>query len=93
LRAGDLLLGSLHATLPSHLFGSAGMPRKDGDTRLLTLTTTDVEWARGAASLVLREVFRPPIYETGTPLPIDDLLARKRQRTTGDLSRRAFSRS
>ncbi len=92
LRAGDLLLGPLHATLPNHVFGSAGKDPSEGATRLFTLTTTDVEWARGAASLVLREVFRPPIYETGTPLPIDDLLARKRQRTTGPLLRRASTR-
>jgi predicted NBD/HSP70 family sugar kinase len=92
LRAGDLLLDPLHETLPNHVFGSAGKDPSDGAARLFTLTTTDVEWARGAASLVLREVFRPPIYETGTPLPIDDLLARKRQRTTSALPRRALTR-
>ncbi len=92
LRAGDLLLSPLYTTLPSHVFGNSSNGASAGATRLLTLTTTDVDWARGAASLVLREVFRPPIYETGTPLPIDDLLARKRVRANGDLTRRAAVR-
>jgi hypothetical protein len=30
--------------------------------------------ASGAASVMLDELFRPPLYETDPPLPIDELL-------------------
>jgi len=70
LRAGDLITGPLLATLPRHLFGRTG-----NEVRVEMHPTTDVEWARGAASLVLREVFRTPIYETGEDPVIDTLLA------------------
>lgn len=78
LRAGELLLGPLRAALPGHVFGGSDTEPPEGATRLVLHTTTDVEWARGAASLVLRELFRAPLYETGLPLAIDDLLARAR---------------
>jgi N-acetylglucosamine repressor len=76
MRAGDLLLGSLRETLPRHIFGRAAGERVETRLPLITLTTTDVEWARGAASLVLSDVFRTPIHETDEPLPIDELMAR-----------------
>jgi len=74
LRAGKFLLEPLRAALPSHLFGQSV-----ADVPLIVQPTNEVAWARGAASLVLREVFRPPIYETDDPLIIDDLLARARR--------------
>ncbi len=92
LRAGDLLLDPLRATLPLHVFGSSGEAQPGDGARLLVRTTTEVEWARGAASLVLREIFRAPIYETGMPLAIDDLLAQARPRTTANLVRAASGR-
>ena len=74
LRAGDLIERPLRAAVPRHIFGRPG--EAFVTDRLLTLRATDeVEWARGAASLVLREVFRPPIYETGEAPVIDTLLA------------------
>ena len=42
---------------------------------LVPRTIDDVSWARGAASLLLREVFRPPIYESDEVLMIDELLS------------------
>jgi hypothetical protein len=41
--------------------------------------TEDITWARGAASVVLDEMFRAPLYETDQPLPIDELLAAKKR--------------
>jgi predicted NBD/HSP70 family sugar kinase len=73
LRAGDLIEGPLRATVPKHIFGRPG-ERWPEATRLVLRPTTDVEWARGAASLVLREVFRPPIYESDGAAVIDALL-------------------
>ena len=70
LRGGDLITEPMRAAFPRHVFGRPGH-----EVVLQVLRTTDVEWARGAASLVLREVFRPPIYETGEEPVIDTLLA------------------
>ncbi|MGH9206545.1 MAG: ROK family protein, partial [Acidimicrobiales bacterium] len=80
LRAGSLLLDPLRATLPGHVFGSSSKEQPEDYVNLVVRPTTDVEWARGAASLVLREVFRAPIYETSMPLAIDDLLSQARTR-------------
>ena len=70
LRAGNLLLEPLRATLPRHTFG-----RSAEEITLQVCPTDDVDWARGAASLVLRDVFRLPIYETADTPIIDTLLA------------------
>jgi len=70
MRAGDLILGPLRNTMPQHVFG-----RSNADIALDTLQTNEVNWARGAASLVLHEVFRPPIYQSEKGPLIDDLLA------------------
>jgi predicted NBD/HSP70 family sugar kinase len=76
MRAGDLLLDALRATLPSHIFGSHTRPGAAREPSIMTLTTTDVEWARGAASHVLSDLFRVPIRHSDEPLPIDELLTR-----------------
>src|SRR6266571_4730227 len=70
VRAGELILGPLRTAIPQYIFG-----RSDADIALTILQTNEVNWARGAASLVLHEVFRPPIYESETRPLIDDLLA------------------
>ncbi len=72
LRAGDLILGPALAALPRHAFG-----RSHDDVALTVRPTDEADWARGAASLVLREMFRPPIYENEEVLVIDSLLARQ----------------
>lgn len=71
LRAGELLLGPARAAIPRHAFG-----RSRDDIALEMCPTAEVDWARGAASLVLRELFRPPIYEGDETRAIDHLLAR-----------------
>ena len=70
MRAGELILDPLRKTIPQHVFG-----RSNADIALDTLQTNEVNWARGAASLVLHEVFSPPIYQSEKRPLIDDLLA------------------
>ncbi len=85
LRAGDLMLEPARAMIPRHAFG-----RSRDDIALKICPTAEADWARGAASLVLREVFRPPIYETDEPLVIDELLARdsSRRRRKGVMTKK-----
>jgi predicted NBD/HSP70 family sugar kinase len=70
LEAGELLLEPMRTTLPLHLFGAAYKY-----IEIVPRPTDDASWARGAASLLLREVFRSPIYESDEVLVIDNLLA------------------
>lgn len=69
LRASDLLLEALRDTIPQHTFGPSRAP-----IDLVVCPMDESNWARGAASLILREVFQPPIYDEGEALAIDDLL-------------------
>jgi len=77
LRAGDLILEPARTTIPQHIFGQ---PRPE--VPLITISSSNESWARGAASVFLREVFRPPIYETDKTPPIDTLLQRARNHST-----------
>lgn len=80
LRAGELLLAPMRDTLHLHRFGTAYER-----IELVPRTIDDVSWARGAASLLLREVFRPPIYESDEALMFDELLS---QASAGSVHRR-----
>lgn len=82
LRAGDLLLEPMRATIPLHTFGPSGE-----SVELVPRPMDEASWARGAASLVLREVFQPPIYDNDEALVIDDLLSRagSQRRRKGEL--------
>jgi len=86
LRAGELLLAPLREALPRQLYGRSG-----DDVALAVRATTDVEWARGAASLVLREVFRAPIYEMDEDPVLDTLLAARRRGAKRGVMRTAVS--
>ncbi|TMC78430.1 MAG: ROK family protein [Chloroflexi bacterium] len=55
--AGEPLLAPLRRALQQHAF--ADLARS---VELMVATAGDDEWARGAASLVLGEVYRPPVY-------------------------------
>ena len=57
--AGEALLGPARAALRANAFGDLG-ERVD----LVVAVAGDEEWARGAASLVVGEVFQPPVYAT-----------------------------
>jgi N-acetylglucosamine repressor len=78
LRAGEWLLGPLRETVPRHLFG-----RTQADLEITAHTGDEVSWARGAASLVLHEVFRPPIYETSEAPVMEALLRHGQHRRRG----------
>jgi predicted NBD/HSP70 family sugar kinase len=69
LQAEQLLLEPIRATMPLHIFGAE---YKNID--LVPRPMDDSNWARGAASLLLREVFQSPIYENNEALALDDLL-------------------
>ena len=86
LRAGDLILDPIRATISQHIFGV----RDSID--LVVCPIDDTHWARGAASLILHEVFQPPIYEDEEALVIDDLLSQAAQ-TNGQKRRKERSSS
>lgn len=70
LRAGNLMLDAMHAAIPRHVFG----PTTAESVKLIFCPTDETYWARGAASLILREMLQPPIYEKEEVLPINTLL-------------------
>ncbi|GLV56771.1 xylose repressor protein [Dictyobacter sp. S3.2.2.5] len=69
LRAGDLFLEPMRQTIPPHAFGARD------DIEILICPTSDDLWARGAASLILHEIFQSPIYEDEEALALDDLVS------------------
>lgn len=74
VRAGDILLQPMRQAIPQHTFG------RPFDQAALHISTTDeIAWARGAASLILREVFHPPIYDGDASSMMASLLALSRQ--------------
>ncbi len=75
LRASDFLLEQARATIPAHIFGDVRP-----EVPLVVVPSDDVNWARSSATVFLRDVFRPPIYETDTVLPINTLLQNSRNR-------------
>ncbi len=61
MRAADFIVESLHATIDRHV-----MPGLAGDADVRIDLMSDDAWARGAASLVLQELFKTPFYRTAT---------------------------
>jgi predicted NBD/HSP70 family sugar kinase len=59
VRAGELLFESMHASVSVNV-----MPGLAGDTEIQVDPWDDYAWARGAAGLVLRELFESPIHRT-----------------------------
>lgn len=57
VRAGDLIFAPMYDTIARHV-----MPGLAEDTDIEVDVWNDDAWARGAASLVLQELFRSPIY-------------------------------
>lgn len=64
VRAGDLLFGPMREAVRRHAFADLAE-----DTEVVVQEWGDDAWARGAASLVLREIFKSPIYE-GEPVSL-----------------------
>ena len=75
LEASEFVLGPMRAAIQDGVLG--------GLRAALAVSqepTEDLMWARGAASVMIDEMFRPPLYETDQPLPIDELLGSGRPR-------------
>ncbi len=62
--AGDLLFGPMRAALARYVFDRLG-----ANLRIVIEPSGDESWARGAASLVLRELFRGPLREAADGWP------------------------
>lgn len=74
VRAGDLLFQPMLAAVPQHTFG-----RATDDIVVDVRPSNETAWARGAATLILREVFQPPIYESDHVAILDSLLTLTKQ--------------
>jgi predicted NBD/HSP70 family sugar kinase len=62
VRAGDLIISPMCDTIARQV-----MPGLANDTQIEVDVWNDDAWARGAASLVLQELFRSPIYRQSAP--------------------------
>lgn len=47
-----------------------------------SIKDSNTRWLRGAASLIVRELFQPPLYDSQSRILIDDVLARTGRTTT-----------
>jgi predicted NBD/HSP70 family sugar kinase len=65
VRAGDFIIGPMCDTIARHV-----MPGLAEDTEIEVDVWNDDAWARGAASLVLQELFKSPIYRQPAPEPV-----------------------
>jgi N-acetylglucosamine repressor len=70
-RAGPLLLDPMRQAIHEGVFGDLG-----ADSRIVIQQWGDEAWARGAASIVIQEMLRPPIYESRATGPLAHLLHR-----------------
>ncbi len=86
VNAGDMLLEPMRAAIPLHTFG------QPFDQSIVQVAPADdIAWARGAASLILQEVFHPPIHSSEESRMMASLLAlSSRDSSTG---RRALARA
>jgi predicted NBD/HSP70 family sugar kinase len=72
VRSGSLLLGPMHQEIRAASFDLLAE-----DTRIEVQSWGDEAWAQGAASIVVHEMLRPPIYESGATGPLTHLLDRR----------------
>lgn len=71
-RAGSLLLHPMREAIRDAAFSLLG-----DDTKIVVQGWGDEAWARGAASIVVHEMLKPPIYESGASGPLTHLLDRR----------------
>jgi len=71
VRIGSVLLEPMKKAIGEASFAMLGR-----DPRFVFETLGDEAWAQGAASIVVQEMLRPPIYESGAPEPLAYLLDR-----------------
>ena len=80
LYAKEFFMDAMHEALEQGPFMAS---RENDSVRMLEyIEYEDIRWARGAASLIMRELFLPPLYEHQTTTIIDDLLTRVRHPNT-----------
>lgn len=70
-QAGSLLLDPMRRAVHAAAFGALGQ-----DTQLVVQEWGDEAWARGAASIVVHEMIKPPIYESRSEGPLTSFLDR-----------------
>ena len=73
VRIGPILLGPMRTSIEETAFGLLA-----SDTKIVVEQLGDEAWAQGAASIVVHELLRPPIYESHTPEPLAHFLGRGR---------------
>jgi predicted NBD/HSP70 family sugar kinase len=70
-RTGGVLLDPMRIACTRAAFAQLGT-----DARIVVQEWGDEAWARGAASIAVHEMLRPPIYQSTTAGPLDQLLDR-----------------
>jgi predicted NBD/HSP70 family sugar kinase len=70
VRAGDLLFEPLRRTVAQYAFDSLVE-----DTEIVIQEWGDEAWAWGAASLILQDIFKSPIYVRVPDVSLSDLAA------------------
>ncbi len=88
LEASEYVLGPMRQAIQEEAFGGL---RATLDVN--PEPTEDIMWARGAASVMLDELFRPPLHETDQPWSIDELLSVERMHANGGKTRAGRDRS
>ena len=73
VRMGEILLEPMRQAIEETAFGLLS-----SDTRILVEQLGDEAWAQGAASIVVHDLLRPPIYESHAPEPLAQFLGRGR---------------
>jgi N-acetylglucosamine repressor len=73
-RAGSLLLDPMRRAIREAAFADLG-----ADSRIVIQRWGDEAWAQGAASIVIHEMLKPPIYESRATGPLAHLLHRGTQ--------------
>lgn len=74
VRIGDVLLAPMRRAIDKAAFGVI-----PSDATIVVEQLGDEAWAQGAASIVVHELLRPPIYESSSPDPLAHLLGRGEQ--------------
>lgn len=83
-RMGEMLLAPMKEAAREATFSRLG-----DDVRLEIQEWGDEAWAQGAASIVMHEMLKPPIYESEAVRPLNRILDRGPRQTAGRMIRTA----
>ncbi len=87
-RMGEMLLEPMLEAA-----GQATFSRLGDEVRIEVQEWGDEAWAQGAASIVMHEMLKPPIYESGDIRPLNRILDRGPREAAGKASRTANFRT